>query len=137
MHNIGGLIIIQLVHGGRQSFPALLGGEQPVAPSAVYDPSTQITPRAMDDREIWEIIESFGDAARRSMYSGFDGIQLHAAHGYLLNEFLSPHTNRRDDYWGGDEERRFHFVEEVYRSCLLYTSPSPRDGATSRMPSSA
>ncbi len=116
VHNLGGLIIIQLVHGGRQSFPALLGGGQPVAPSAVYDPSTQIMPRAMDDREIWEIIDSFGDAARRSMYSGFDGVQLHAAHGYLINEFLSPHTNRRDDYWGGDGERRFHFVEEAYRS---------------------
>jgi 2,4-dienoyl-CoA reductase-like NADH-dependent reductase (Old Yellow Enzyme family) len=116
VHNLGGTIIIQLVHGGRQSFPSLLGGEQPVAPSAVYDPSTRITPRAMGDDEIWEVIESFGDAARRAMYAGFDGVQLHGAHGYLINEFLSPHTNRRDDYWGGDEERRFHFVEEVYRA---------------------
>jgi 2,4-dienoyl-CoA reductase-like NADH-dependent reductase (Old Yellow Enzyme family) len=116
VHNLGGSIIIQLVHGGRQSFPALLGGDQPVAPSAVPDPSTRITPRAMDDGEIWAIIESFGDAARRSMYAGFDGIQLHAAHGYLINEFLSPHTNRRDDYWGGDEERRFHFAEEICRA---------------------
>jgi len=118
VHNLGGAIIIQLVHGGRQSFPALLGGEQPVAPSAVYDPSTRITPRAMEDREIWEIIESFGDAGRRAMYAGFDGIQLHAAHGYLINEFLSPHTNRRHDYWGGDEERRFHFAEEICRAML-------------------
>ena len=116
VHNLGGAIIIQLVHGGRQSFPALLGGKRPVAPSVVFDPSTQITPRAMDDHEIWEVIESFGNAARRGMYAGFDGVQLHAAHGYLINEFLSPHTNRRDDYWGGDEERRFHFVEEVYKA---------------------
>lgn len=116
VHYLGGKIVMQLVHGGRQSFPALLGGKQPMAPSVVHDPSTKITPRSMDDREIWEIIEAFGDAARRSMYAGFDGVQLHGAHGYLISEFLSPHTNRRDDYWGGDEERRFHFVEEVYRA---------------------
>ncbi|MBF0558053.1 MAG: NADH:flavin oxidoreductase [Nitrospirae bacterium] len=116
VHDSGGTIVIQLVHGGRQSFPALLGGEQPMAPSEVYDPTTRITPRAMDDKEIWEVIEAFGDAGRRAIYAGFDGVQLHGAHGYLINEFLSPHTNRRDDYWGGDEERRFHFVEEVYRA---------------------
>lgn len=115
VHHAGGRIIMQLVHGGRQSSPSLLGGEQPMAPSAVYDPSTDISPRSMDDQEIWEVIESFGDAARRAMRAGFDGIQLHAAHGYLISEFLSPHTNRRDDYWGGDEERRFHFVEEICR----------------------
>jgi 2,4-dienoyl-CoA reductase-like NADH-dependent reductase (Old Yellow Enzyme family) len=116
VHAQGAKIVMQLVHGGRQSFPVLLGGQSPVAPSAVYDPHAQATPRAMDDREIWDTIESFGDAARRAMYAGFDGVQLHGAHGYLINQFLSPHTNRRDDYWGGDEERRFHFVEEVYRA---------------------
>ncbi len=116
VHNLGGKIIIQLAHGGRQCFPALLGGEQPIAPSAVYDPSTKITPREMTNEEIWDIIDAFGDAARRAMYAGFDGIQIHGAHGYLVSEFLSPHTNRRDDYWGGDEERRFHFLEEVYKA---------------------
>ena len=116
VHDLGGTILIQVVHGGRQSLPSLLGGGQPVAPSAVFDPSTRVTPRSMDNQEIWELIESFGNAARRAVYAGFDGVQLHAAHGYLINEFLSPHTNRRDDYWGGDEERRFHFVEEVYRT---------------------
>ncbi len=116
IHRYDGKVAIQLVHGGRQCFPALLGGEKPIAPSEVYDPSTKITPREMTDEEIWEIIEAFGDAARRAMYAGFDGIQIHGAHGYLVNEFLSPHTNRRDDYWGGDKERRFHFLEEVYKA---------------------
>ncbi len=115
VHRLDGKIIIQLVHGGRQCFPALLGGENPVAPSAVYDPSTKITPRELSNEEIWEIIEAFGDAARRALYAGFDGVQLHGAHGYLINEFLSPHTNKRNDYWGGDEERRFHFLEEIYK----------------------
>lgn len=116
IHNLDGKVIIQLVHGGRQCFPALLGGQQPIAPSEVYDPSTKITPREMTNEEIWEIIEAFGDTARRAMYAGFDGAQIHGAHGYLISEFLSPHTNKRDDYWGGDEERRFHFLEEVCKA---------------------
>jgi 2,4-dienoyl-CoA reductase-like NADH-dependent reductase (Old Yellow Enzyme family) len=116
VHRLSGTISIQLSHGGRQCFPSLLGGAQPMAPSAVYDPSTKIIPRAMDDAEIWDLIDAFADAARRAFYAGFDGVQIHAAHGYLVNEFLSPHTNRRDDYWGGDEERRFHFIEEIYEA---------------------
>lgn len=116
VHRLGGIIGMQLVHGGRQCFPALLGGGQPIAPSEVYDPSIRVTPRAMTNEEIWEIIEAFGDAARRAMYAGFDGVQIHGAHGYLVSGFLSPHTNRRDDYWGGDEERRFHFLEEVCKA---------------------
>jgi 2,4-dienoyl-CoA reductase-like NADH-dependent reductase (Old Yellow Enzyme family) len=116
VHSLGGKIVMQLSHGGRQCFPSLLGGEQPIAPSAVYDPSTKITPRAMANEEIWDLIDSFADAARRALYAGFDGVQIHAAHGYLVSEFLSPHTNRRDDYWGGDEERRFHFIEEIYEA---------------------
>ena len=116
VHKLGGSISIQLSHGGRQCFPSLLGGAQPMAPSAVYDPSTKINPRAMDDAEIWHLIDAFADAARRALYAGFDGVQIHAAHGYLVSEFLSPHTNRRNDYWGGEEERRFHFIEEIYEA---------------------
>ncbi|MDI6801370.1 MAG: NADH:flavin oxidoreductase [Thermodesulfovibrionales bacterium] len=116
VHRFDGKVILQLIHGGRQCFPDLLGGENPIAPSEVHDPSTKITPREMTNEEIWEIIDAFGDAARRAMYAGFDGIQIHGAHGYLVSEFLSPHTNRRDDYWGGDEGRRFHFVEEIYKA---------------------
>lgn len=113
VHDLGGRIVIQLTHGGRQCFPALLGGREPLAPSAVPETSKKGPPRAMTHEEIWEVIEAFGAAARRALWSGFDGIQIHGAHGYLVSEFLSAHTNRRDDYWGGDEERRFHFAEEV------------------------
>jgi len=113
VHDLGGTIVMQLSHGGRQCFPKFLGGAQPVAPSAVYDPSIRITPRAMDDGEIWQMVEAFADAAWRAFNAGFDGVQIHAAHGYLVNEFLSPHTNRRNDYWGGDEEMRFHFISEI------------------------
>jgi 2,4-dienoyl-CoA reductase-like NADH-dependent reductase (Old Yellow Enzyme family) len=116
VHEMKGIIALQIVHGGRQSFPVLLGGSDPLAPSAVLDTSTKIMPRAMTDSEIWEITDAFGDAARRARIAGFDAVQIHGAHGYLVSQFLSPHTNRRDDYWGGDEERRFHFVEEVYKA---------------------
>ncbi len=116
VHEFDGLIAVQLVHGGRQSFPILLGGRDPLAPSAVYDTSTKIMPRAMSDTEIWEVVDAFADAARRARITGFDAVQIHGAHGYLVSEFLSPYTNRRDDYWGGDEERRFHFVEEIYKA---------------------
>lgn len=116
VHELGGVIAVQIVHGGRQCFPLLLGGSQPIAPSAVYDPSTKVMPRAMSDEEIWKMVDAFADAARRVRIAGFDAVQIHGAHGYLVSEFLSPHTNRRDDYWGGDEERRFHFLEEVYKA---------------------
>ncbi|MDI1472386.1 MAG: NADH:flavin oxidoreductase [Thermodesulfovibrio sp.] len=116
VHEAGGRIVIQLNHGGRQCAPLFLGGDKPVAPSEVYEPIYKVKPRELTQEEIWELIESFGKSARRAKEAGFDGIQIHGAHGYLVNQFLSPYTNKRNDYWGGDEERRFHFLEEVYNS---------------------
>lgn len=116
VHRLGGVIAVQLTHGGRQCPLILLGGAEPIAPSAVYDPSSKTFPRAMTDAEIWEVIDAFGEAGRRAQISGFDALEIHGAHGYLVSSFLSPHTNIRDDYWGGDEERRFHFIEEVYKA---------------------
>jgi 2,4-dienoyl-CoA reductase-like NADH-dependent reductase (Old Yellow Enzyme family) len=113
VHELGGVIAMQLSHGGRQCIPKLLGGIQPIAPSAVYDPSIKVTPREMEDGEIWQLVEAFADGAWRAFNAGFDAVQIHAGHGYLVNEFLSPHTNRRNDYWGGDEEMRFHFLGEI------------------------
>lgn len=116
VHKAGGRIVIQLNHGGRQCATVFLGGSEPVAPSVVYEPVYKVMPRQLTNEEIWELIESFDRAALRAKEAGFDGVQIHAAHGYLVNQFLSPYTNRRNDYWGGDEERRFHFLEEVYSS---------------------
>lgn len=116
VHESGGKIVIQLSHGGRQCAPVFLYGAKPVAPSEVYESVYKVIPRELTQEEIWDIIESFGKAARRAKEAGFDGVQIHGAHGYLINQFLSPYTNRRNDYWGGDEERRFHFLEEVYNS---------------------
>lgn len=116
VHEAGGKIVIQLSHGGRQCASLFLGGEKPVAPSAVYESVYKVMPRELTQEEIWQLIEAFGKAALRAKQAGFDGVQLHGAHGYLINQFLSAYTNRRNDYWGGDEERRFHFLEEVYQS---------------------
>ncbi len=111
----GSLIFLQLAHAGRQTKPGLTGGEQPVAPSAVFDPSTGIMPRELSTEEIFRVIDWFVQAARRAQEAGFDGIQLHTAHGYLLSSFLSPHTNRRQDEWGGSWENRSRIVVEILK----------------------
>ena len=113
VHARGGRIALQIVHGGRQCLPLFIGGALPMAPSAVYDPSSDVTPQAMTDSDIWRTIDAFASAARRARDAGFDAVQIHGAHGYLVSSFISSHTNRRDDYWGGDEERRDHFPEEI------------------------
>jgi 2,4-dienoyl-CoA reductase-like NADH-dependent reductase (Old Yellow Enzyme family) len=68
----------------------------------------------MTEAEIWVLIQAFGDAAKRAREAGFDSVQVHAGHGYLFSQFLSPHTNRRSDIWGGELENRLRFHREVY-----------------------
>ena len=88
---------------------------EPTAPSAVYDKTYDRTPRALTTGEIGEIIEAFAEGIRRSQEAGFDGVQLHAAHGYLLSSFLSPRTNQREDQYGGSTENRVRIVNEIYQ----------------------
>jgi 2,4-dienoyl-CoA reductase-like NADH-dependent reductase (Old Yellow Enzyme family) len=85
-----------------------------LAPSAVPNMVYLTLPKAMTEEQIWQTITDFADAATRAKESGFDAVQIHAAHGYLISSFLSPLTNRRKDAWGGDAHRRFRFLEEVY-----------------------
>jgi 2,4-dienoyl-CoA reductase-like NADH-dependent reductase (Old Yellow Enzyme family) len=87
---------------------------EPTAPSALYDTFLDQTPRELTLGEIDEIIDAFAAAVRRARKAGFDGVQLHAAHGWLLSSFLSPHTNRRDDEYGGSTENRVRIVREIY-----------------------
>jgi 2,4-dienoyl-CoA reductase-like NADH-dependent reductase (Old Yellow Enzyme family) len=87
---------------------------EPTAPSAVYDAMFDRTPRALTLDEIEEIVEAFAEAMRRAQEAGFDGAQLHAAHGYLLSSFLSPRTNRREDRYGGSTENRTRIITEIY-----------------------
>jgi 2,4-dienoyl-CoA reductase-like NADH-dependent reductase (Old Yellow Enzyme family) len=114
VHKQGAKIVAQLNHCGRQSDPKVIG-HTPLGPSPVRDKRTRVKPRQMKQREIKEIIVAFGDAARRVKEAGFDGVQIHAAHGYLVNQFLSAYTNRRNDKWGGSLENRMRFLVEIYK----------------------
>ncbi|WP_445188249.1 NADH:flavin oxidoreductase/NADH oxidase family protein [Pseudonocardia sp. Cha107L01] len=120
----GGVPIwVQLNHPGRQSNPLALG-HTPVAPSAVpLDLPGAATPRELTSAEIEDIIERFATAAAVCETAGFDGVQVHGAHGYLVAQFLSPRSNRRDDEWGGDPERRMRFLLQVVRRIRARVSP--------------
>jgi 2,4-dienoyl-CoA reductase-like NADH-dependent reductase (Old Yellow Enzyme family) len=111
----GGRIVFQLMHAGGQARRDVIGAT-PLAPSrSARDPVNFRRPAAMSEAQIAEAIWAFGEAARRAVEAGADGVQLHAAHGYLINQFLSPFYNHRSDRWGGSEENRFRFLQEVVR----------------------
>jgi 2,4-dienoyl-CoA reductase-like NADH-dependent reductase (Old Yellow Enzyme family) len=114
VHQNGAKIAMQINHCGRQTVKEMTG-TQPIAPSAVFDKSLFVMPREMTEADIERIIEAFAQAARRVKESGFDALQLHGAHGYLISQFLCPHTNRREDKWGGTIENRMRFVTEIYK----------------------
>ncbi|MFQ5914984.1 MAG: NADH:flavin oxidoreductase [Nitrospinota bacterium] len=113
IHVEGGKIFAQLNHAGSQSRVPQI---EPIAPSVVPNPQTGRTPREATEEEIVEVITAFGEAAARVKAAGFDGVHLHAGHGYLLTEFLSPHTNQRKDRWGGPLENRQRLLLEVVRA---------------------
>lgn len=113
VHHEGGKIVFQLGHGGLQSHKSVTG-HPALGPSAIRtDPLDFVRPKVMREEDIREAIQAFGQAAARAVEAGADGVQLHAAHGYLINEFLSPFFNRREDEWGGSDEKRFRFLKEV------------------------
>ena len=124
IHSQGARVGIQLAHAGRKGGMApafggerLLtadeGGWQPVAPSALAFASNYAEPRALDLDGIAEVVRAFGQAARRALEAGFDFVEIHAAHGYLLHQFFSPLTNKRTDAYGGNFENRIRLVLEV------------------------
>ena len=113
VHDAGGIIFFQLNHAGRQTKKAIIG-QTPLGPSHKWrDPIDFFIPRQMNGEQINEVIAAFREAARRAAEAGADGIQLHAAHGYLFNQFLSPFFNKRTDEWGGSDENRFRLLKEV------------------------
>lgn len=120
----GNHIWMQLNHPGKQS-PKMLN-KAPVAPSAVpfrKDMRAMFaTPREMNEQEIRDTIHRFARSASLAEQAGFQGVQIHGAHGYLVSQFLSPHHNRRNDSWGGSAENRMRFVLEVYRAIRGATS---------------
>jgi 2,4-dienoyl-CoA reductase-like NADH-dependent reductase (Old Yellow Enzyme family) len=114
VHDAGGKIAVQLVHAGGQT-DTKTAGRQPLAPSAVKVDQFPQMPAELTKDDIHDILNAFGEGARRAKAWGFDAVQLHGAHGYLINQFLSPHTNRRTDEYGGSNENRSLFLLEVYR----------------------
>jgi 2,4-dienoyl-CoA reductase-like NADH-dependent reductase (Old Yellow Enzyme family) len=114
IHAAGGTVAIQLVHAGGQT-TAENAGRQPLAPSAVKVDQFPEIPAELTREDIRDIVAAFGAGARRAKAWGVDGVQLHGAHGYLINQFLSPLTNRRTDEYGGSIENRSRFLLEVYR----------------------
>ncbi|MBC3798400.1 acetoacetate decarboxylase family protein [Acetobacterium tundrae] len=112
VHKHGTKIFIQLHHPGRETLAALVGG--PVAaPSAIPCKYLNQPTRALENAEIKELVQQFIDGAVRVQKAGCDGVELHAAHGYLINQFLSPYTNKRDDEYGGSFENRLRFIAEI------------------------
>lgn len=123
------MIFAQLWHVGRVSHTSLQpGGEAPVAPSAIRADNVKVfietgpgtgvladpsTPRALSTKEVKELVELYAQAARNALDAGFDGVELHCANGYLVNQFISAHTNQRDDEYGGSLQNRLRFLREI------------------------
>jgi len=114
IHGHGSAIALQLHHAGRLADPEITG-TPPLAPSPVPRGPGAPVPKEMNPEDIQEVITQFGSAARRAQKAGFDAVEVHGAHGYLIHQFLSPRTNQREDAYGGTPEKRVHFALKVLR----------------------
>lgn len=112
VHQHGAKIAAQIYHAGRETC-ADITGVQPVAPSAIPDPVVNAMPRELSVEEIQQLVEQFGDTALRAKKAGFDAVEIHGAHGYLVNQFMSPFSNKRIDQYGGTILNRARFALEV------------------------
>ena len=111
VHNKHGRIVVQINHAGMKANAEDVS--EAIAPSAIDAPFLSRPAREITSKEIESVIQAYGNAARRCQESGFDGVQIHAAHGYLISQFLSPFVNRRTDKWGGNSKKRMRFLREV------------------------
>jgi len=110
----GAAVAAQLHHAGRETYPQVIG-EQPVAPSPIPGRATRQVPRELSVEEIAELLGCFARAAKLAREAGFDAVEVHGAHGYLVNQFISPYSNARQDEYGGDDQGRFRFARQVVR----------------------
>ncbi|PZE20109.1 NADH-dependent flavin oxidoreductase [Paenibacillus xerothermodurans] len=115
----GARAVLQIFHGGRMCPPDLVDGDVVSASAIAAEQEGSVVPRALSDEEIQSIVRDFGETTRRAIEAGYDGVEIHGANGYLIQQFFSAHSNRRDDRWGGSLERRMAFplavVDEVQR----------------------
>ena len=125
----GAKAVLQIYHAGRMTNSGLLNGQQPVSASDIPALRKNAeTPRPMTENEIENTIKAFGEAARRAVEAGFDGVEIHGANTYLVQQFFSPHSNRRTDRWGGDVNARMAFplaVVEAVQEAVHRHSSSP------------
>lgn len=143
VHAAGGRIYAQLWHVGRLSHVSLLGGQSPVSSSAIQAEGVNVfvaendgtpgfvqasRPRALDKAEIGAIVQEYRQAARNAMAAGFDGVELHAANGYLVNQFIDSNANDRKDEYGGSLENRLRFLDEVARALVEGVGDASRVG---------
>ena len=131
VHQKGGVVFLQLWHMGRASHSSFHSGKLAVAPSAIKIEGDSIhtptgkqpyeVPRALETSEIPRVVEDYRQAARRAKDAGFDGVEVHGANGYLIDEFLESKTNHRPDQYGGSVENRYRFLAEVIEAvCLIW-----------------
>ena len=135
VHAKGSKIFLQLWHCGRASHSDFHGGALPVAPSAVKSNGEYIhtpqgkksyeTPRALETAEILGVVEAYKQGAKRAKNAGFDGVEIHSANGYLIDQFLQSKTNKRTDQYGGSLENRFRFLHEIV-SAVIEVWPAHR-----------
>lgn len=127
VHGAGGKIVLQLWHVGRISHPSYLNGETPFAPSAIKPEghvslvrplSDYVTPRALELAEIADVVEAYRTGAENAKAAGFDGVEIHGANGYLLDQFLQSSTNQRTDQYGGSLENRARLMLEVVDAAI-------------------
>lgn len=114
IHQYGTVLIAQIYHAGRQTSKAVIG-QAPWAPTAIPCPFSPDMPREMTIEEIKETVSQYGDCARRAKEAGFDGIEIHGAHGYLIAAFMSPYSNKRTDAYGGPLQNRIRFALEIIK----------------------
>ncbi len=112
----GAKAVLQIFHGGRMCPPDLVGGDVVSASAVASERPNSAVPRELSDAEVQEIVTAFGEATRRAIEAGFDGVEIHGANGYLVQQFFSPHSNRRHDRWGGDVQGRLAFPLAVVES---------------------
>ncbi|SPE23946.1 N-ethylmaleimide reductase [Burkholderiales bacterium] len=127
VHDRGGRIFLQLWHVGRVSDPSLLGGDLPVGPSAIAPAGNvsllrpkrpYVTPRALATEELAAVVEAFGQGAANARAAGFDGVEIHGANGYLIDQFLQDGSNRRTDRYGGSIENRARLLLQIVDACI-------------------
>jgi len=119
VHEKGGRIFLQLWHVGRVSYPGIQpNDQQPVAPSAIKAKGDYVQPRALEIHEISDIVQDYKNAAEHAMAAGFDGVEVHAANGYLIDQFLRDATNKREDRYGGSYLNRSRFLCEVLEAVI-------------------